>query len=141
MGSVNKVILLGHLGRDAELKHTQTGTAVCTLSLATTETWNDKNGTRQERTEWTRVTVWGKTAESLAEYLVKGKQIYIEGKLQTRKWQDKEGQDRYTTEIRADRVVLLGGGKGRNEREDQPARHDESGSQAVAVIAEDEIPF
>jgi single-strand DNA-binding protein len=113
MGSVNKVILVGNLGRDAELRYTPGGAAVATLNMATTEVWNDKAGQRQEKTEWHRVVLWGKTAESLGEYLTKGKQIYIEGRLQTRQWDDKDGNKRYTTEIRADRVVLLGGGGGR----------------------------
>jgi single-strand DNA-binding protein len=113
MGSVNKVILVGNLGRDAELRYTPGGAAVATLNMATTEVWNDKAGQRQEKTEWHRVVLWGKTAESLNEYLTKGKQIYVEGRLQTRQWDDKEGIKRYTTEIRGDRVVLLGGGGGR----------------------------
>src|SRR5215218_9402977 len=113
MGSVNKVILVGNLGRDAELRYTPGGAPVATLNLATTEVWNDKtSGQKQEKTEWHRIVLWGKSAESLSEYLTKGKQIYIEGRLQTRKWQDKDGNDKYTTEIRGDRIVLLGGGGG-----------------------------
>src|SRR3954469_19471003 len=111
MGSVNKVILVGNLGRDAELRYTPGGAPVATLNLATTEVWNDKtSGQKQEKTEWHRIVLWGKSAESLSEYLTKGKQIYIEGRLQTRKWQDKDGNDKYTTEIRGDRIVLLRGG-------------------------------
>ena len=112
MGSVNKVILVGNLGRDAELRYTPGGAAVATINMATTEVWNDKSGQRQEKTEWHRVVLWGKSAESLAEYLTKGKQIYVEGRLQTRQWDDKDGNNRYTTEIRGDRIVLLGGGGG-----------------------------
>jgi len=112
MGSVNKVILVGNLGRDAELRYTPGGAAVATSNMATTEVWNDKSGQRQEKTEWHRVVLWGKSAESLAEYLTKGKQIYVEGRLQTRQWDDKDGNKRYTTEIRGDRIVLLGGGGG-----------------------------
>jgi single-strand DNA-binding protein len=113
MGSVNKVILVGNLGRDAELRYTPGGAPVATLNLATTEVWNDKtSGQKQEKTEWHRIVLWGKSAESLSEYLTKGKQIYVEGRLQTRKWQDKDGHDKYTTEIRADRITLLGGGGG-----------------------------
>ena len=112
MGSVNKVILVGNLGRDAELRYTPGGAAVATLNMATTEVWNDKSGQRQEKTEWHRVVLWGKSAESLTEYLTKGKQIYVEGRLQTRQWDDKDGNKRYTTEIRGDRIVLLGGGGG-----------------------------
>src|SRR5678816_1662447 len=100
MGSVNKVILVGNLGRDAELRYTPGGAPVATLNLATTEVWNDKtSGQKQEKTEWHRIVLWGKSAESLSEYLTKGKQIYVEGRLQTRKWQDKDGHDKYTTEI------------------------------------------
>ena len=113
MGSVNKVILVGNLGRDAELRYTPGGAPVATLNLATTEVWNDKtSGQKQEKTEWHRIVLWGKSAESLSEYLTKGKQIYVEGRLQTRKWQDKEGQDRYTTEIIADRMQMLGSREG-----------------------------
>ena len=112
MGSVNKVILVGNLGRDAELRYTPGGAAVATLNLATTEVWNDKQRQRQEKTEWHRIVLWGKQAESLQEYLTKGKQIYVEGRLQTRQWDDKDGNKRYTTEIKADRITLLGGGGG-----------------------------
>ena len=107
MGSVNKVILVGNLGRDAELRYTPGGSPVATLNLATTEIWNDKAGQRQEKTEWHRIVLWGKTAESLNEYLTKGKQIYVEGRLQTRQWDDKDGNKRYTTEIRGDQRVRL----------------------------------
>ena len=120
MGSVNKVILVGNLGRDAELRYTPGGAAVATLNLATTEVWNDRNNQRQEKTEWHRIVLWGKTAESLQEYLTKGKQIYVEGRLQTRQWDDKDGNKRYTTEIKADRVTLLGGGGGRPRRRNGP---------------------
>lgn len=110
MGSMNKVILIGNLGRDAELRYTPGGAPVSTINMATTESWKDKSGAKQEKTEWHRVVLWGKMAESLQEYLTKGKQIAVEGRLQTRKWEDKDGNDKYTTEIRADRVTLLGGG-------------------------------
>jgi len=113
MGSVNKVLLVGNLGRDVELRYTSGGTAVATLSLATTDVWTDKSGQRQEKTEWHRVVLWGKTAETLQEYLLKGRQIYVEGRLQTRQWDDRDGNKRYTTEIRADRVVLLSQRPGR----------------------------
>ena len=112
MGSVNKVILVGNLGRDAELRYTPGGAPVATLNLATTEVWNDKAGQRQEKTEWHRVILWGKSAECSERISDKGKQIYVEGRLQTRQWDDKDGNKRYTTEIRGDRVVLLGGGGG-----------------------------
>ena len=144
MGSVNKVILVGNLGRDAELRYTPGGAPVATLSLATTEMWNDKAGQRQEKTEWHRVVLWGKTAESLNEYLMKGKQIYVEGKLQTREWTDKDGTKRYTTEIRGDRVVLLGGGGGGGARQ-QPraaaAPADDHMGEPVSELSDDDIPF
>ena len=109
MGSVNKVILVGNLGRDAELRYTPGGAAVATLNMATTETWNDKSGQRQEKTEWHRVVFWGKVAESLTEYLTKGKQVYVEGRLQTRSYDDKDGKKVWSTEVVADDVILLGG--------------------------------
>src|SRR5258705_826276 len=112
MGSVNKVILVGNLGRDAELRYTPGGAAVATLNLATTEVWNDKGGQRQEKTEGHRIVLRGKQAESLQEYLTKGKQIYVGGRLQPRQWDDKDGNHPYTTEITPDRITLLAGGGG-----------------------------
>jgi single-strand DNA-binding protein len=112
MGSVNKVILVGNLGRDAEMRFTSGGTPVATDSMATTEKFNDREGNKKEDTQWHRIVIWGKTAESLHEYLTKGKQIYVEGRLQTREWTDKEGKPVKTTEVRADKIVLLGGGGG-----------------------------
>ena len=142
MGSVNKVILVGNLGRDAELRYTPGGAAVATLSLATTEVWNDKGGQRQEKTEWHRVVLWGKTAESLADYLTKGKQLYVEGRLQTRQWDDKDGNKRYTTEVRGDRVVLLGGPGGGKPGTDrgEPAVQPDAPREPVE-LTEDDIPF
>ncbi|MGH9254709.1 MAG: single-stranded DNA-binding protein [Vicinamibacterales bacterium] len=143
MGSVNRVILVGNLGRDAELRYTPGGAAVATLSLATTEVWNDKQGQRQEKTEWHRVVLWGKQAETLQEYLVKGKQVYVEGRLQTRQWDDKEGNKRYTTEIKADRVTLLGGGGGTRtggmDRGPSPSTGPDDAP--VEPITDDDIPF
>src|SRR4026207_901380 len=110
MGSVNKVILVGNLGRDAELRYTPGGAAASTVSLATTEVWNDKAGQKQERTEWHNIDLWGKQAETLTEYLVKGKQVYVEGRLQSDEYTDKEGVKRKSTKVRCERVVLLGGG-------------------------------
>src|SRR5256885_1215483 len=112
MGSVNKVILIGNLGADPELKYTPSNRPVCNLSLATNEVFKDKSGQRQERTEWHRVTVWGDSAENCSKYLAKGRPVYIEGRLQTRSWDDKEGKKRYSTEVVADRVVFLGSGGG-----------------------------
>ncbi len=111
MASVNKVILIGNLGADPELKYTPTNRAVCNLRIATNEVWKDKAGARQERTEWHRVTVWGDQAENCSKYLSKGRPVYIEGKLQTRQY-DKDGQKHYATDIIADRVQFLGGGGG-----------------------------
>lgn len=110
MKGLNKVTLIGNLGRDPELKHTQTGIAVVTLHLATTESWLGKDNNRQEHTEWHRVIMWDKLGEMAAKYLTKGRQIYIEGKLTTRKWTDKKGETRYQTEIRCDQLIMLGGG-------------------------------
>src|SRR5215217_8650027 len=152
MGSVNKVILVGNLGRDAELRYTPGGSPVATINLATTEIWNDKAGQRQEKTEWHRVVLWGKTAESLNEYLTKGKQIYVEGRLQTRQWDDKDGNKRYTTEIRGDRIVLLGGGGGggrgggmaRGGGEDTIGGHASAPGGADSSeqpLTDDDIPF
>jgi single-strand DNA-binding protein len=148
MGSVNKVILVGNLGRDAELRYTPGGAAVATLNMATTEIWNDKSGQRQEKTEWHRVVLWGKTAESLSEYLTKGKQVYVEGKLQTRQWDDKDGNKRYTTEIKGDRVVLLGGGGGgsRGAGSGSADRGADMGGHAAGPdasepLTDDDIPF
>jgi single-strand DNA-binding protein len=146
MGSVNKVILVGNLGRDAELRYTPGGAAVATLNLATTEVFKDREGQRKEDTQWHRVILWGKTAETLQDYLTKGKQIYVEGKLQTRKWKDKDGNDKYTTEIRGDRVVLLsGGGGGGGGRMGAPTRtesteHGEGIAEPVE-LTDDDIPF
>jgi single-strand DNA-binding protein len=140
MGSVNKVILVGNLGRDAELRYTPSGAAVAKFSLATTERWNDKAGHQQERTEWHNIDLWGKQAETLTEYLRKGKQVYVEGRLQTDEYTDKEGNKRKTTRVRCDRVVLLGGGGARSER-------PESVGVAVAAptdaepLTDDDIPF
>ena len=107
--SVNKVIILGRLGQEPELRHTPTGSAVCNFSLATSENWTDKSGQRQERTEWHRIVVWGKLAELCNQYLAKGRQAFVEGKLQTRSWDDKDGNKRYTTEINATTVQFIGG--------------------------------
>ena len=149
MGSVNKAILVGNLGRDAEMRFTAGGTPVATVSLATTERFTDREGQKREDTQWHRIVIWGKTAESLHEYLTKGKQIYVEGRIQTRDWTDKEGKQQRTTEIRADRIVLLGGGGGGGEgRAARPReRFGESEQQqpveagAVDAPHDDDIPF
>ena len=107
---VNKVILVGHLGADPDMRYTPSGQGVCELRLATSESWNDKNGQRQERTEWHRVVVWGKRAEICSKYLAKGRQVYVEGRIQTRNYDDKDGNKRYITEVIANDVQFLGGG-------------------------------
>ena len=157
MGSLNRVTLIGNLGRDAELRYTPGGQPVASLSLATTETWTDKNsGQKNEKTEWHRIVLWGKSAESLSEYLTKGKQIYVEGRIQTRKWQDKDGNDRYSTEIVSQKIVLLSGGSrgGGGRRQQSEADPGSGGGDfepeiepggATGGVAEpltdDDIPF
>ena len=107
MAGVNKVIIVGNLGKDPELRHTPQGNAVANFPVATSESWNDKDGSKQERTEWHRIVVWGKLAELCSKYLSKGRKAYVEGRLQTRAWDDKDGQKRYTTEIVATTVQFL----------------------------------
>ena len=149
MGSVNKAILVGNLGRDAEMRFTAGGTPVATVSLATTERFTDREGQKREDTQWHRIVIWGKTAESLHEYLTKGKQIYVEGRIETKEWTDKEGKKAKTTEIRADKVVLLssGGGGGGGPRASRERYTDDSGaggSQDTSPIdapSDDDIPF
>ena len=109
-GGVNKVILVGNLGADPDMRYTPSGQGVCELRVATSESWNDKNGQRQERTEWHRIVVWGKRAEVCSKYLAKGRQVFVEGRIQTRTYDDKDGNKRYITEIIANDVQFLGGG-------------------------------
>ena len=153
MGSVNKVILVGNLGRDAELKFTPGGFPISSFSLATTDRRKDKDGNWQEKTEWHRIKLLGKQAESLQDYLKKGKQIYVEGRLETRSWDDKDGQKKYMTEIIADRIQLLGsagggGGARRLRWRRRPAVEttatdpfDDQGSSGPGEVADDDIPF
>lgn len=110
--SVNKVILVGRLGQNPEVRYTPAGAAVANFSVATNESWTDKSGQKQERTEWHKVVVWGKLAELCNQFLAKGRQVYLEGRLQTRQWQDKDGQTKYTTEIQAQTIQFLGGERG-----------------------------
>ena len=124
---VNKVILIGNLGRDPELRYTQQGTAVANFTLATNETWTSREGKREERTEWHRIVAWGKTAELCSQYLAKGRNVYIEGRIQTREWENKEGQKQKTTEIVAQTVQFLGG------------RGGEGGGRSGG--SDDDIPF
>lgn len=121
MASVNKVILIGNLGRDPEVRYSPDGTAVCNISIATTSSWKDKNsGEKREETEWHRVVFYGKLAEIAGEYLKKGRPVYVEGRLKTRKWQNKEGADQYSTEIIADQMQMLGG-RDDNDSTSQPS--------------------
>ncbi len=117
----NTAILIGNLGRDAEVTQTEKGT-VANFSIATSEKWNDRDGNRQERTEWHRIVLWGKVAESLGQYLTKGKQVCVQGSIQSRKWMDKDGNERTTVEIMAREVTLLGGGGTAERRESVPSR-------------------
>ena len=148
--SVNKVILLGRLGQDPELKYTPGGSAVCNFSLATTEAWTDKQGQKQEKTEWHRVVVWGKLAELCNQYLAKGRQAFLEGRLQTRSWDDKDGNKRYTTEILASTVQFIGGATANNTSTNTnvdnsyaqaPAPAQEYQISSDASFAADDIPF
>lgn len=139
MASVNRVILIGNLGRDPEVRYTQNGTAVANFTLATNEVWTDKGGERQERTEWHRIVVWGKQAEIAREHLSKGKQVYVEGSIQTRQWDDREGNKRQTTEIKAMRVVMLGRPEPGESR--MSAGTAESASDEPGPPPDDDIPF
>lgn len=121
MRGVNKAILVATLGKDPEIRYMPNGNAVANFSVATSEQWKDKQtGQKQESTEWHNIVIYGKLAEICGEYLKKGSQVYLEGKIKTRKWQDKEGKDRYTTEIVADQMQMLGGNSGGNEKQSKP---------------------
>lgn len=153
MASVNKVILLGNLGRDPETRYTADGAAITNITLATSRRYKDSSGQQQEETEWHRVAFFGRLAEIAGEYLKKGRPVYVEGRLRTRKWQDKEGQDRYTTEIVADQMQLLGsregaGGSDFDSGEEAQARAPRTAtkpaaSKPAANVADmdDDIPF
>ncbi|MDA9913530.1 single-stranded DNA-binding protein [Methylophilaceae bacterium] len=157
MPSVNKVILMGNLGRDPEVRFMPNGDAVCNFSIATTDSWKDKAGERQEKTEWHNIVMYRRLAEIAGEYLKKGRPVYLEGRLQTRKWQTKEGQDRYTTEIIADSMQMLGGRDGapaqdsqpspqleaKDEFDQTPSRNSEASSSSGNPFDEfeDDIPF
>ena len=129
--SVNKVILVGRLGQNPEVRYTPSGAAVANFSVATNESWTDKSGQKQERTEWHRVVVWGKLAELCNNYLQKGRQVYLEGRLQTRQWQDKDGQTKYTTEIQAQTVQFLGGNAGAERGDGMGAGNGRGASQGA----------
>lgn len=150
MASVNKVILVGNLGADPEIRHLPSGDVVANLRIATTDTWKDKDGSKQENTEWHRVSFFGRQAEVCGEYLRKGSQVYVEGAIRTRKWQDKDGQDRYSTEIKGDRLQMLGSsGQRGSPGESSKVGANSTGHQtkdtsytpAVNALDEDDIPF
>jgi single-strand DNA-binding protein len=140
MRGVNKVILIGNLGRDPEVRYTQSGSAVATLNIATSESWKDQSGQRQEKTEWHKVVVWQRLAEIAKEYLSKGQKVYIEGRIQTRSWDDREGNKRYTTEIVANQMLMLGGrgGSGGNDfSQEEPPAPEEPPFEA----SNEDVPF
>lgn len=136
--SLNKVMLIGRLGGNPEMRQTKTGTAVANFNLATSEVYMDKDGQRQDKTEWHRIVVWGKQADLCAQYLAKGRQVFIEGKLQTRQWQDQQGQNRYTTEIIASNVRFLDSNRG--ERSEDLSQEGPAFEPANNTAADD-IPF
>jgi single-strand DNA-binding protein len=150
MASLNKVMLIGNLGKDPEVRYTASGQAVAGFSLATSEKYKDKSGEWVDKTEWHNITLWGKLAEIAKEYLTKGKTVYIEGRLQTRKWQDRDGRDRYTTEIVGDKMQMLGargeggGGGGGGGRSGGRPSDDFGGAPAYedpVFNPDDDIPF
>lgn len=130
--SVNKVILVGRLGQNPEVRYTPSGSAVANFSVATNEAWTDKSGQKQERTEWHRVVVWGKLAELCSQYLAKGRQCYVEGRLQTREWTDKDGVKKYSTEVQAQTVQFLGGERGASSESRAPGASQFGGASANA---------
>jgi single-strand DNA-binding protein len=150
MSGVNKVIIVGRLGADPEVKTISGGNTVARLSVATSENWTDREGAKQERTEWHRVVVWGKLAELCGKYLTKGREVYLEGRIQTRPWEDQQGQKRYTTEVIAQTVQFLGGGSGRGASAGGAAGGPSNSSSdsfpqdvgnEPAFDASDDIPF
>ena len=142
MASINKVILVGNLGADPETRYMPNGDAVANIRLATTESWKDKaSGEKREITEWHRVVLYRKLGEIAGQYLKKGSTVYIEGRIRTRKWQDKEGQDRYTTEIEANEMQMLGGKQSGESAPSQPQRNAQGATKASIGDMDDEIPF
>ena len=146
MSGVNKVILVGHLGADPEMRRTKSDTLVGDFNLATTERFNDRNGERRERTEWHRIVVWAKLAEICEQYYEKGMQIYLEGRLQTRQWEDKNGAKRYTTEVVANHAVMLGSGPGKhvgdsNPPEPQGELYEDAPDTNSGKGDDDDLPF
>ncbi|MCL2760374.1 MAG: single-stranded DNA-binding protein [Desulfuromonadales bacterium] len=143
MASLNKVLLIGNLGKDPEVRYTTSGQAVASFSIATTERFKNRNGEMEERTEWHNIVLWGRQAEIAKEYLAKGRSVFIEGRLQTRKWQDKDGRDRYTTEIVGDKMQFVGS---RGDNSGRPSGSRDSGEPTAeyeepAFNPDDDIPF
>lgn len=147
---INKVILIGNLGGDPELRYTGSGTAVCNFTVATNESYKDKEGNMVDKTEWHRVVAWGRLAEICGEYLKKGRQVYIEGSLQTNQWEDKDGNTRYTTEVKAREMQMLGSrdgnGNGGDYNESQPAQRPaqpvaQSSGDGASFGPDDDLPF
>lgn len=149
MAGVNKVILVGNLGRDPEVRYTKAGQAVASFSLATSEKWTGKDGKKEEKTEWHRIVAWGKLGEICGEYLSKGKQVYIEGRLQTREWEDNDGNKKQTTEIVANNMTMLGqvgnggasGGSSGGRSQGSPGGSQGSSSGGSDDFDDDDIPF
>jgi single-strand DNA-binding protein len=136
MASLNKVLLIGNTGRDPEVRYTASGTAVASFSLATSEKFKNKGGEWEERTEWHNIILWGRLAEIAGEYLTKGKTVFIEGRLQTRKWQDRDGKDRFTTEIVGEKMQMLSRKEGNGRTEEAPSQGEQT-----PPPSDDEIPF
>jgi single-strand DNA-binding protein len=141
MAGVNKVILLGNLGKDPEVRHLENGAAVANFSIATTESFKDRNGNRQEQTEWHNIVLWRGLAEIAEKFLKKGSQVYIEGKLRTRSWQDKEGNTRYTTEIVGDNMTMLGGRPNTDNSSQNTAYPNQDNSPNLEQDESDDLPF
>jgi len=144
MSGINKVIIIGRLGTDPEVKTVSGDNTVARLSVATSENWTDRNGQKQERTEWHRVVVWGKLAELCGRYLSKGRQVYVEGRLQTRSWEDQQGQKRYTTEVVANSIQFLGGGASAGADSMSSSDNDfptQNFGPEPSFDADEEIPF
>jgi len=148
MAGVNKAIIVGNLGNDPELRYTKSGTPVTTFSVATNEAWTDRGGERQERTEWHRIVAWGKLAQICSDHLAKGKQVYVEGRIQTRNWEDRDGNTRYTTEIVANTMQMLGRPGGSEGGRSAPPIGESEAPQELAPVGasgdgapDDDLPF
>jgi single-strand DNA-binding protein len=140
MAGVNKAIVVGHLGADPEVRFTASGQCVCNFNLATSERWKDKEGNPQDRTEWHRIVAWGKLGEICKEYLSKGRQAYVEGRIQTRQWEDKDGHKRYTTEIVAQNIQFLGG-PGQQSTASSSGPSSDNAPLPDSIAGDDDIPF